>query len=63
LLENRGVAIYGKQRARHTELATLSTFSVTATARGGSDEALHSVQNQPLVLANYDSKPRSKTCA
>jgi serine-type D-Ala-D-Ala carboxypeptidase/endopeptidase (penicillin-binding protein 4) len=57
LLQNRGVVVYGKQRARHTELATLSTFSVTATARGGSDEALHSMQNQALVLANYDSKP------
>src|SRR6185312_11413212 len=57
LLENRGVVVYGKQRTRHTELATLSTFSITTTARGGSDEALHSLQNQPLVLAHYDSKP------
>ena len=49
--------VYGKQRTRHTELATLSTFSITTTARGGSDEALHSLQNQALVLAHYDSKP------
>jgi D-alanyl-D-alanine carboxypeptidase/D-alanyl-D-alanine-endopeptidase (penicillin-binding protein 4) len=57
LLENRGVIVYGKQRPRHTELATLSTFSVTATARGGSDENPRSLQNQPLVLAKYDSQP------
>src|SRR6266849_4327063 len=30
LLEKRGIVIYGRQRTRHTELATLSTFSVTA---------------------------------
>lgn len=56
LLENRGVVVYGKEHARHTELATLSTFSVTATARGGGDQTLRSTQNQPLVLANYESK-------
>ncbi len=32
LLEKRGIVIYGKQRTRHTELASLSTFSVTALA-------------------------------
>src|SRR6266705_7148624 len=38
LLEKRGIVVYGHQRTRHTELATLSTFSVTANApsRGGS---------------------------
>src|SRR6266568_1154589 len=37
LLEKRGIVVYGRQRTRHTELATLSTFSVTALApsRGG----------------------------
>jgi len=39
LLEKRGIVIYGNQRTRHTELAALSTFSVTAIApsHGGSD--------------------------
>ncbi len=57
LLETRGIAIYGKLRTRHTELASLSTFTVTAIApaRGG-DETSHG-QNQPLVLASYQSKP------
>ncbi len=41
LLEKRGIVIYGKARTRHTELASLSTFSVTATApsHGGSEWA------------------------
>src|SRR5690349_4124870 len=60
LLEKRGIVIYGKQHTRHTELASISTFTVTATApsasRGG-DETSRSLQNQPLVLASYQSKP------
>ncbi len=32
LLEKRGIVIYGHQRTHHTELASLSTFSVTAIA-------------------------------
>src|SRR5437764_9358324 len=32
LLEIRGVAVYGKQRTRHTELASLSTFTSTVIA-------------------------------
>jgi serine-type D-Ala-D-Ala carboxypeptidase/endopeptidase (penicillin-binding protein 4) len=58
LLEARGVAVYGKERTRHTELASLSTFTVTtlAPARGG-DEPARALQNQPLVLASYQSKP------
>jgi len=58
LLENRGIVVYGKQRTRHTELASLSTLSVTATApaRGG-DESSRALQTQPLVLASYQSKP------
>ena len=58
LLENRGIIVYGKQRTRHTELASLSTLTVTATApaRGG-DEPSAQMPNQPLVLASYQSKP------
>jgi len=58
LLENRGVVIYGKQRTRHTELASLSTLTVTATApaRGG-DEVSRTPLNQPLVLASHQSQP------
>src|SRR5207248_1858272 len=58
LLEGRGIAVYGKDRTRHTELASLSTLTVTALApaRGG-DETSRSLQPQPLVLASYQSKP------
>jgi D-alanyl-D-alanine carboxypeptidase/D-alanyl-D-alanine-endopeptidase (penicillin-binding protein 4) len=65
LLEKRGIVIYGKQRTRHTELATLSTFSVTALApaRGGRDGGrLNDGQprplkaDQPVTLASYESK-------
>jgi serine-type D-Ala-D-Ala carboxypeptidase/endopeptidase (penicillin-binding protein 4) len=65
LLEKRGIEIYGKQRTRHTELATLSTFSVTALApaRGGRDGGSLNGQprplnaDQPVTLASYESKP------
>src|SRR5437899_12212351 len=66
LLEKRGIVVYGHQRTRHTELATLSTFSVTANApsRGGSFSDKDSDgQPRPLkidhaiTLASYDSKP------
>jgi serine-type D-Ala-D-Ala carboxypeptidase/endopeptidase (penicillin-binding protein 4) len=60
LLEKRGIVIYGKQRTRHTELATLSTFSVTtsASSHGGSDGPADSLKtDQPLTLASYESKP------
>ncbi|HEY7616901.1 MAG TPA: D-alanyl-D-alanine carboxypeptidase/D-alanyl-D-alanine-endopeptidase, partial [Terriglobales bacterium] len=58
LLATRGVTIYGRERTRHTELASLSTLTVTATApaRGGNESA-SLTQNQPLVLASYQSKP------
>jgi serine-type D-Ala-D-Ala carboxypeptidase/endopeptidase (penicillin-binding protein 4) len=58
LLEKRGIAVYGRERTRHTELATLSTLTVTALApaRGG-DQPSRALQNQPLVLAGYQSKP------
>jgi serine-type D-Ala-D-Ala carboxypeptidase/endopeptidase (penicillin-binding protein 4) len=58
LLENRGIVVYGKQRSRHTELASLSTLTVTATApaRGG-DESVRVPLSQSLVLASHESKP------
>jgi len=58
LLESRGIAVYGKQQTRHTELASLSTLTVTASApaRGG-DEPMRSLPPQPLVLASHESKP------
>jgi len=60
LLEKRGIAVYGKLRTRHTELASLSTFSVTtiAPSRGGEAVQLQPLPtSQSLVLASYDSKP------
>jgi D-alanyl-D-alanine carboxypeptidase/D-alanyl-D-alanine-endopeptidase (penicillin-binding protein 4) len=60
LLEKRGIVVYGHQRTRHTELATLSTFSVTAIApsHGGSDSQSRPLKNdQPITLASYESKP------
>jgi D-alanyl-D-alanine carboxypeptidase/D-alanyl-D-alanine-endopeptidase (penicillin-binding protein 4) len=57
LLENRGVAVYGKDRTRHTELASLSTFTVTASApASGGGEAARMLPPQPLVLASHDSQ-------
>src|SRR3989475_1988911 len=58
LLETRGIAVYGRQRTRHTDLASLSTFTITASApaRGG-DAPSRALQSQPLVLASYQSKP------
>lgn len=60
LLAKRGIVVYGRQRTKHTELATLSTFSVTAIApsRGGSDGQARPLKiDQPIVLASYESKP------
>ena len=60
LLEKRGIAVYGHQRTRHTELATLSTFTATAIApsHGGSDGLSRPFKSdQPLTLASYESKP------
>jgi serine-type D-Ala-D-Ala carboxypeptidase/endopeptidase (penicillin-binding protein 4) len=52
LLAQRGIAVYGKPRTRHTELASLQTLSVTALASGGGERA---ASRQPLVLASYES--------
>jgi len=53
LLEKRGIVIYGNQRTRHTELAALSTFSVTAIApsHGGSDGQRCRKPDPPITLA------------
>ncbi|HEY3929546.1 MAG TPA: D-alanyl-D-alanine carboxypeptidase/D-alanyl-D-alanine-endopeptidase [Candidatus Koribacter sp.] len=61
LLEQRGVTIYGRPRTHHTELASLSTFSVTsmASAGGGSDRLSAPGTRLPLVLGEYDSQPLS----
>jgi D-alanyl-D-alanine carboxypeptidase/D-alanyl-D-alanine-endopeptidase (penicillin-binding protein 4) len=61
MLEKRGVVVYGRDRTKHTELASLSTFSVTAVAPvgGGDNEGRPkppSIDNR-LVLASYRSQP------
>jgi D-alanyl-D-alanine carboxypeptidase/D-alanyl-D-alanine-endopeptidase (penicillin-binding protein 4) len=58
LLEVRGIAVYGKQRTRHTELASLTTFTSTvlASSGGGSEHSLTSPAG-PAVLAEYQSAP------
>src|SRR5581483_11469894 len=62
LLEVRGIAVYGKERTRHTELATLSTFTSTVVASGGGGSDEHSLTSPagPLVLAEYQSAPLSE---
>jgi serine-type D-Ala-D-Ala carboxypeptidase/endopeptidase (penicillin-binding protein 4) len=58
LLEARGIVIYGKDRTRHLELANLSTITVTAMAPAhGGEGPPPDFPPQPLVLANYQSKP------
>jgi D-alanyl-D-alanine carboxypeptidase/D-alanyl-D-alanine-endopeptidase (penicillin-binding protein 4) len=56
LLAKRGVTVYGRTRTKHTELANLQTFSVTALASGGGGDR-SSMTLQPLVLASYQSQP------
>src|SRR5262249_3999099 len=60
LLEVRGVTIYGSERTRHTDLASLSTLTITALApaRGGSEPS-RTLLPQPLVLAGNQSRPLS----
>lgn len=57
LLEARGIVIYGKQRTRHTELANLNTFTVVASASASGGGGAREIENQPLVLASYESQP------
>ena len=61
LLEVRGIAVYGKERTHHTELASLSTFTtvVVASSRGGNDQPFTAPAG-PLVLAEYQSDPLSE---
>src|SRR5512133_558258 len=63
MLEKRGVIINDQTTAHHTELASLSTLSVTALASahdGGGDAPPNSRSTAPLVLASYDSMPLSE---
>jgi serine-type D-Ala-D-Ala carboxypeptidase/endopeptidase (penicillin-binding protein 4) len=57
-LAKRGVALNGKIRAKHTDLASISTFSVTTSvsAGGGLDHRPPAVP-APLTLASVDSAP------
>ena len=57
LLEQRGVTVYGRPRTRHTELASMQTFTVTSIASGGGGEAGAHSSPAPLVLASYESQP------
>jgi D-alanyl-D-alanine carboxypeptidase/D-alanyl-D-alanine-endopeptidase (penicillin-binding protein 4) len=58
LLEQRGVIVYGRSRTHHTELASLSTVTVTSLAsRGGGTSSALSPQDQRVVLASYQSQP------
>jgi D-alanyl-D-alanine carboxypeptidase/D-alanyl-D-alanine-endopeptidase (penicillin-binding protein 4) len=61
LLEKRGVTIYGRPKTHHTELASLSTLSVTsmASAGGGVDHLPLPGTQLPLVLGENDSQPLS----
>lgn len=56
LLEERGVAVYGRARTHHTELASMQTFSVTSMASGGGDST-RPPNPLPMVLASYQSQP------
>ncbi len=56
LLEQRGVAIYGRARTHHTELASMQTFSVTSLASGGGN-SMRPPNAMPMVLATYQSQP------
>jgi D-alanyl-D-alanine carboxypeptidase/D-alanyl-D-alanine-endopeptidase (penicillin-binding protein 4) len=58
LLEKRGVVIYGHSRTHHSELATLSTFTVTTMApAGGGEVSSLRRDNAPMVLASHQSQP------
>jgi serine-type D-Ala-D-Ala carboxypeptidase/endopeptidase (penicillin-binding protein 4) len=59
MLEQRGIVVYGRSKPKHTELAKLSTITVTAVASagGGEERVPSSLLPQPLVLAQHDSQP------
>ena len=62
MLERRGVAVYGRARARHGDVAGFSTFTVTAVATAGGGDAGPTPPSLParMVLAGYDSQPLSE---
>jgi serine-type D-Ala-D-Ala carboxypeptidase/endopeptidase (penicillin-binding protein 4) len=61
MLEKRGIVIYGRTKVKHTELASLSTFTITtmapAAGGGNSDGPQRPTIPPPLVLASYQSQP------
>ncbi|MGZ4832765.1 MAG: D-alanyl-D-alanine carboxypeptidase/D-alanyl-D-alanine endopeptidase, partial [Terriglobales bacterium] len=59
MLEQRGIVVYGRTRAKHLELASLSTFSVTATASAGGGDIPRTMRPMipGLVLGEYQSQP------
>ena len=63
MLERRGIVVYGSTKARHTELASLSTFSITTMAPvlGGGDAAANAMRRPvaptAAVMASYQSQP------
>jgi D-alanyl-D-alanine carboxypeptidase/D-alanyl-D-alanine-endopeptidase (penicillin-binding protein 4) len=59
LLEQRGVTVYGRSRTRHTELASMHTFSVTTVASGGGGESSAHPAPGLTVLATHESMPLS----
>ena len=58
MLESRGVSVYGRARARHSDLTGFSTFRVTALASAGGGSNASAPSGPPtMVLASYDSRP------
>ncbi len=57
LLAKRGVALYGRTRARHTPMASLGTITVNASAPLGGGVEAHPFSALPVVLAEHDSLP------
>lgn len=55
-LEKRGVIIFGRNRARHTDMSSLQTVRVTSIANPGGGIG-NGYNNQPLVLATNESQP------
>ena len=57
LLAKRGVVMYGRTRARHTAIASLSNITVTANAPLGGGAEPQPVSAAPVVLAEHESLP------
>ncbi|MGA1998495.1 MAG: D-alanyl-D-alanine carboxypeptidase/D-alanyl-D-alanine-endopeptidase [Terriglobales bacterium] len=58
MLEQRGIVVYGRTHAKHLELASLSTFSVTATASAGGGDIPRTTRPtvSGLVLGEFQSQ-------